>query len=277
MINAVLYIILIIIILIFALFFKMNNLTKNISITNIQLLKDYLCLNYKKRNFNKNKLNNNIKNTNKIKNNAFFNILYIKLKHIHISKKIKKYIKEKNKTYVEKRNLTAYKNLYEISLIIEKKINKNKQTYRSINNECLIETIANSFAHLILLKKQFNVYESFRELTSVVKVYKKEADILSYLIISKLINIFIELHKDLLKIKKDVFKGYKLKKYKKINRLSSATIYGIYLKNPNRTKILFSNQDLVINETTKLINELDLIYFKQRIIFNYISYINKSL
>lgn len=264
----------------FAVFFYMNNLHKNnVNFKQLSLI-DYLLLNYKKRNFNKINSKNITKKHNYTIKTAKYNINYVKykkLKVIHYKTQLKNSLKEKHKTFVEQKNMKLTLSLLNLLKKIEPIINKNKLKYRSVKNECLIETVASSFSHSILLKENFNVFESFKDLTKVIRVYKKEAEILNVLIIANLINLYLLLQKDIKKIKANINKGAKTKSKTILNNKPNAFIYGAYLFNQSSTKLLYNKKESIILATTSVLNELDHIYYKQRIIFNYISYLSKSL
>ncbi|MBR2909742.1 MAG: hypothetical protein IKC11_05310 [Clostridia bacterium] len=158
---------------------------------------------------------------------------------------------------------------------VQNKINKNKNTYRSISNQTIIEDIAEVYANEILTKNYFNTFEAFYSLTKLIKIYKKEAEILNLLLISKLTNIYIKLSRNLKEIKRLVILGSITKKASK--KSSPALIYGIKLLNKNSNTILIKNQLNYVSATTKTLSILDEILIKQNIIYRYILTLSKGL
>lgn len=257
----------------FFFYYDKNNFCNfNINIFN---LKDYIYNSLKKCNLSQNSIKKPPQNHSKRKNNA--NIVnYKRLNKTRIYN-ILCNLKIKKQTYVEQQNSCFYDSILKLSKIIQHKINRNKNSYRAINNECLIETVASSYAHAILVEKQINIFDNFRELIKFTKVYKKEAAILNLLLINKLIELFIILHQDIDNIKLKINKGKKQKKYKHISKLTNAEIYGIFLFNSSSTKLIGNNKKIIIKATTSVLNELDEIYNKQRIIFNYINFLYSGI
>ena len=213
-----------------------------------------------------------LKNSNHNANNGD------KLTYLHLKRKnqISKFISLTNSSYLIYTERLLYHvniNLAKIIQETDNKLNNNKQKYRAIRRECIIETVANSYAHAVLLQDQFNVFESFKNLCQIVKVYKKEAEVLSTLIIANLVTIYIELLKDIKRIKNEIKKGSKIKRTK--NNMSAGNIYGCYMFNPSFTKLYTLNPMNVIQSTSSLIDELDHIYLKQKTIYNYINFLHK--
>lgn len=199
---------------------------------------------------------------------------YKKLKTSYLSFCLKSKNKQKP-TYVEMNNQRITNHIYSLTKQIDNKINSEKRTFRSIGGECLIETIASSFANAVLIENDFNMFSNFKELCMFSKVYKKEAEILNILIISKLIEIYLILQKQIYDVKKKVFQGKKLKHIKK--NTPAETIYGTYLLNKSASKIFIeSNQDIV-KATNIVLENLDEIEQKQKLIFRHIKLLEKTL
>jgi len=234
--------------------------------------------NNKKRKINNILMQNNTKTSNirhfaaKINKN---NISYKQLKKTNNNHLFIKYINEKHKTFVEQKNYKLLLKLFEIYKNIKPTINKNTNKYRYINKDCFIESIASSFSYSILIKENFNIFQNFQIIASKIKIYKKEAVILKNLIIVKLIDIYLTLQKDIYLIKSNINKGAKAKSIN--NNQHPAFIYGSFLFNQSSTKIFIDKKDLIIKSTTKTLNDLDHIYYKQRIIFNYIKYLSENI
>ncbi len=179
--------------------------------------------------------------------------------------------------YVEKNNSKYTKTLLALAPIIQSKINYNDNKYRAIKDECIIETVANSYAHAVLLKDSFNMFESFKNLCSLVKVYKKEAEILSYLVASNLLIIYFKLCDDIVAFKKKIKVGANLKSYKRAKLKDSFVYYGAFMFNPSATKILNNNSDQIICHTNKVLSELEQIENKQKIIYKYITFLYNGI
>jgi len=271
-------IIIISLIAICSILFSCGKKEKNNNIINSKNLFEYINQNIKKRKTNYEKLKNNTilyknnKISAKIQKDNY--ITYKRIPKTNIGKTLKKFFIQNNKTYVEFENGKYSKQLIKLAVPVENFINKNKNTYRAINNECIVETVANSYAHAILIEDKFNIFENFSNLTKLIKVYKKEAEILNHLVILKLLELYTLLQKDIYYIKKDIFKGAKAKK---INSITPAFIYGVYLFNPASTKLLLNKFELVKNCTTRLIEELDNISYKQKIIYKYTRFLSNGI
>lgn len=246
---------------------------KNENIINFRLLKYYIMHRNKKRICNTH-FPSFLCNCNNFENNFVnfkekCNIKYKQLEYCFLTKLFTP--QTKNTTYVENINKQRTLFLKEISFSIEDKINNNINKYRAINHECIIETVAKSYAHAVLLENKFDMFENFKELSLIVKVYKKEAEVLNNLVIAKLIEIYIKLENDIFKIKKDINAGERCKHTSKNS--SNAKIYGIYLKNKSASKLFYNNKFDIIKSTSNLISELDEICYKQKIIYNYVKYL----
>lgn len=207
-------------------------------------------------------------------NNAKNNIKYIKLKPCYISFETQKFEMQKL-TYVEQNNLAFSKHIQNISPKIENKINNCKQTFRSVGNQCLIETVATSFANATLVEDRFDMFSAFKNFSNVVKVYKKEAEILSFLIIKNLISIYVILQKEIYKIKKGVLLAKHTKHLSK--KSTSAKIYGTYMFNKSASKLLIKSGADIISATNNILDELDTIEYKQKIIYRYIRLLEKTI
>ena len=207
-------------------------------------------------------------------NNSKNNMKYAKLKPCYISFETQKFERQKL-TYVEQKNLAFSKHIQNISPKIENKINNCKQTFRCVGNQCLIETVATSFANATLVEDRFDIFSAFKNFSNVVKVYKKEAEILSFLIIKNLICIYVILQKEIYKIKKGVLLA------KHANHLSKkstpAKIYGTYMFNKSASKLLIKSGADIISATNNILDELDTIEYKQKIIYRYIRLLEKTL
>lgn len=254
-----------------------HNLKRQDKVVSHNTLEKYLLQQNKKRNLRQFECKNAYHNHYLCKLFAFFNknkIKYSKLKPCFISFEIGK-IETKNLTYVEQNNFNFTKHIQSISSKIENKINNCKQKYRSINNECIIETVAISFANATLVEDRFDMFSCFKKLSSVAKVYKKEAEILSFLIIKNLISIYFLLQKEIYSIKRKVLKA---KNSTHLSKNSSyAKIYGTYLLNKSASKLLFKSGADIANATNKILDELDQIEHKQKIIFRYIKLLEKTI
>jgi len=251
-----------------------NKTTNKNNPVNVFLLKEHIKSVLKKRNFDYKNIKKHPKHIKNQKNNSK-SLTYKKIKKTNIYDFFP-FIKTKQQTYVEQINKPFYLYIFETAKYIQLKINKNKLKYRSINNECLIETIATSFAHAILKEEKINIFEKFEELSKNIKIYKKEALVLNTLLICKLIEIFVFLHNNIQEIKYKIIQGAKQKKYKHPLKLSVHEIYGIYMFNKSSTKLLRNNKELIVNATTYLLKELDEICYKQKIIYNYIKFLYKD-
>lgn len=257
---------------------KNNKNNKTIS---YKLLASYISQENKKRNlqsicrkfkpksiiFTKNTQNSFIKQkTNKTK--------YQILSRSYLSFKTEKLI-QKNQTYAEKINNNFSKEISKLSIVIDKIINNKKSTFRSMNNECIIETVARSFANATLTEERFDMFLCFKTLSTKVKIYKKEAEILSCLVIKNLIELYVVLQEEIFKIKKQVIKA------KHIKHLSPnakpPTIYGTFLLNKSASKLLLKSRQNVIDATSIVISELDTLCYKQKIIYRYIKFLEKTL
>lgn len=239
-----------------------------------KLLPEYISSFYKKRKTNtksseKQQQNTNIssffvKNKKQLRKNK---ISYQKLERSFLSFEMSKF-ERKNPTFVEQNNLKFSKILESISKDVDEKINSNNQKYRTINNQCLIETVATSFANATITESEFNMFSSFKKICSLVKIYKKEAEILNTLVIAKLIKLYCILQNEIQKIKQQVLSG---KKVKRLNKKSSPEkIYGVYLFNKSALKILLKSEHNVANATNNVLQKLDEIQNKQKIIFRYV-------
>ena len=274
------------VIILLCLFIFNKKPNKQHQIISVNLLDKYIGENLKKRKISNNifkkafkidVLNKNNANDKKLEINKENNLTYKKLSKVNIYRKFLKHTSNnKSQIYVELKLREENENLTQVALFIENKINSNTNFYRAIFDETIIETVATSYAHAVLIKDNFNMFESFKTLTSLVKVYKKEAEILNLLVIEKLLEIYLKLTYDIAKIKKEVIKGGKLKKLNS-KTISPAIIYGVYMFNPCGMKLLLSSNKNIILVTTALLNELDEIYLKQKIIYRYIRLLFKGI
>lgn len=196
------------------------------------------------------------------------------LSRSYLSFKTEKLI-QKNQTYAEKINNNFSEEISKLSIVIDKIINNKKSTFRSKNNECIIETVARSFSNATLTEERFDMFSCFKTLSTKVKIYKKEAEILSCLVIKNLIELYVVLQEEIFKIKKQVIKA------KHIKRLSPnakpTTIYGTFLLNKSASKLLLKSKQNVIDATNLVISELDSLCYKQKIIYRYIKFFEKTL
>lgn len=243
-----------------------NDLNKYINHKNIKRKSINKNVNYNNQNTN---LLKNINNKQKIKQQKYY---YKKLQNINISHKIQAISKQKHKIYTQINKKQQLIKLINISKTIEKSITKNNIFFRAINNECIIETVAKSYAKAILTNENFNVFENFKQLCTLTKVYKKEAEVLNCLIIKELILLYIDLNSYIENLKKKILKGKKVKKLK--NKSNHYIIYGIYLFNPKATKLLFDKKQALINSTNLILEELEYIDKNQNILYKYILFLH---
>lgn len=202
-------------------------------------------------------------------------LVHLCLHKCNIHKHLSSFLQIKKPIYPERQNLKQIKEMLPIIREVQNKINKNKNTYRSISNQTIIEDIAEVYANEILTKNYFNTFEAFNSLTKLIKIYKKEAEILNLLLISKLTNIYIKLSRNLKEIKRLVILGSITKKAS--DKSSPALIYGIKLLNKNSNTILIKNKLNYVSATTKTLSILDEILIKQNIIYRYILTLSKGL
>ncbi len=238
-------------------------------------LLDYILSLCKKRKFALAEVKNTVQNTQTTQNKPHYTdkIEYKKLKPFKIFKPLKAYSQSKNKTYVENELASKTKALISICPLIEGKINKNINRYRAIGGQTIIEAVATSYAEEVLVLPSFDMFENFRNLTRLVKVYKKEAEILNILVISKLLQIYLKLGQDIIKIKSDIKKASHCIVRTKT---SPAYIYGLYKFNKQSSRFALK-KDEVIFAVNQLLSELDQIYEKQRVVYNYIKYLYKGI
>lgn len=251
-----------------------DKFSKNKNTISIKLLPEYIYSFYKKRKCNNKtheKTHQNtessdffLKNKNKLQKNK---ITYQRLNQSFLSFEMSKF-KSKNLTYVERNNLKFSKLIENFSKEIDDKINSNKQKYRAINNQCLIETVATSFANATITEDEFNMFSSFKKICSLVKIYKKEAEILNVLVIAKLINLYCILQDEIQKMKHQIISAKNTKKLKRNS--PPEKVYGVYLFNKSATKIILKSNFNIINATNNILQKLDEIQNKQKIIFRYI-------
>lgn len=208
----------------------------------------------------------------KIKNKNKFKYMY--LEESFLSLKTKKF-QTKNTTYVEHANFSKYKKLQELSVLVDKKINNSKIKYRAINNQCVIETVAESFANAILIEDKFDVFSCFKKLSSIVKIYKKEAEILNYLLAKQFIELFMILQTEVYEIKQKILSAKNIKKLPKRKTCPEIT-YGIYLFNQSATTLILKNNLDVKSATTTVLEKLDDILYRQTILFRYLTLIEKT-
>lgn len=260
----------------FSVAFKLKK-EKEFKSISVKKLKEYLQLKQNKKRKTNNKTHE-ISKQNSIfvkyfqKRNNKLN--YKKLKTSYLSFCLKSKNKQKQ-TYVEMNNQRITNHVYSLTKQIDNKINSEKRTFRSIGGECLIETIASSFANAVLIENDFNMFSNFKELCMLSKVYKKEAEILNILIISKLIEIYLILQKQIFDIKKKVLHGKKLKHIKK--NTPAETIYGTYLLNKSASKIFIETNQDIVKATNIVLEKLDEIEQKQKLIFRHIKLLEKTL
>lgn len=252
------------------LYFFRGKIIQNKTFLPIKKLNEYIL------NFNKKRkiiIKHNKKHIFFLKNEKYFKndcIKYKFLEQTNIYKKISKLKHKKPFIYTEWQLYKFDKIIKTISKNTQEKINYNNEKYRSINNLCLIETIASSFANSVLITDNFNMFASFKKLTEFFKVYKKEAKILGTLVIKDLIEIYFRLSMDLYNLKKQILRAGN-KKHFKIEKMNHTEIYGLYLFNPNASKFLNKLQTTtIIKATSSVINRIDENFYKQKIIFKYI-------
>lgn len=194
-------------------------------------------------------------------------IFYKQINHSSLYKKIQRETHENN-LYVENITHINIEDVQHITKSAEEKINMQSEKFRYLNGKCIIETVASSFAHSVLTKDNFDMFKSFKDLSLIMKVYKKEAEMLSYLVIRELAKIYIKLMHDTEKIKKQIIRAGK---YKVITgKVTPAKVYGIYMFNKSAIKLFYRYNLNIETATTSLINELDTICYKQKIIYKYI-------
>lgn len=244
--------------------------SQNTELIKYNQLKNYINLKNKKRIFRVNKCKNTDKTTN-IHYKLYKTFNYKKLDRSYLSVNFYLYKENKYTTYVERENMNVNNNLKIIAKEIDFKINHCQNKFRALKNQCIVETIAKSYAHAILIENNFNVFKEFKELSMQTKIYKKEANFLKILIIANLIDIYKKLQNDIICIKKHIInnknclffkRGYKYEK-----------MYGMYLFNKSNSQYLLNNKFCIINATKHVINELDEICLKQKIIYNYIKFL----
>lgn len=259
---------------------KLKNEDKSKTIS-FKLLASYISQENKKRKFTKNTCKIPLYNgcsPTKTQNNKIYcqkqEIVYRKLKPSYLCFETKNLI-QKKQTYAEQINNKFSKEIPKLSNIIDNKINNINQKFRSINNECIIETVAASFAQATLTEEQFDMFTCFKNLSTLVKVYKKEAEMLSFLVIKNLIELYVILQNEIFKIKKQVLKSKHIKRLRKNS--SPASIYGTYLLNKSASKILLRSKHDIEQATSLVISELDTICYKQKIIYRYIRLLQKTL
>jgi len=259
------------------LFFKNRKIDKSI---NYKLLNEYISQEKINRKSNVKNTQNELKSakiqpkTLKTPNNLKkCEITYKPLEVCVLSKKMRHKGQEKI-TYIERENKERTEFVMSLLKKLEERINSNNQLFRAINNECIIETVASSYAHAILIEENFNIFSKFKELSMLVKVYKKEAAVLGALVMKDLAMIYLELIKDTNKIKSEIFKGERAAVL--IKKPSFAKIYGICLLNKSASKLILKyNLDARL-ATSSVICELDQIGYKQRIIHNYLALLSKA-
>jgi len=204
-------------------------------------------------------------------------LYYKKLSKFTLTKKIKKiYSLNTNLVYSETNTRNHYKLLLPLSIKTQKEINHNKTTYRAIGKNCLIENVAFNLAKGVLVKDKFDIFKEFESYCSFTKVYKKEAKILNTLVVCELLKIYYKLAKDVLVLKLKILRAKKLKTIKNPDQLCYQTIYGIYLFNKQGTKLIKQHNLDIIKATTEVINELDQISIKQKVIYNYLKLLSRS-
>lgn len=277
MIKACLFIFIIATFSAIILFITKNHNAKQDNIISHKSLDKYFLQGNKKRKLQheyseKTHYNNILRNFNA--NSAKNKIKYAKLKPCYISFETQKFNRQKL-TYVEQNNFAFSKYIQNISPKIENKINNCKQTFRSVGNQCFIETVAISFANATLVEDRFDMFSAFKNFSNVVKVYKKEAEILSYLIIKNLISIYVILQKEIYKIKKEVLLAKHTKHLSK--KSTPAKIYGTYMFNKSASKLLIKSGADIITATNNILDELDAIEYKQKIIYRYIRLLEKTI
>ncbi len=202
-------------------------------------------------------------------------IFYKRLKRGDFSGEFIKVIKSKNSVYTERQSFEKTLYLYELSKKIENLVKQEKSTYRAVGRRTIIENIAICYSNEILVSDSFNVYDNFKMLSTIFKIYKKEAEVLNLLLIKNLLLIYTKLAKDVLKIKRQISVGAKLKILSA--RDKPAVIYGAYLFNKNSTKLFLKSKADIKSATTTILNELDEIYKKQVVVYNYINFLYKGI
>lgn len=236
----------------------------------------YISQQNKKRNFNTQTSEIQHKNSNylskSLKNKNKFKYKKLKQSYLSLNMKIKK---SNNLTFVERNNQKLTNHLFLLSKKIDNKINSEKRTFRSISGECLIETIATSFANEVLIEEEFNMFSSFKQICTFSKIYKKEAEILNILIIAKLIDIYQILQNQIYDIKKKVLQGKTLKHIKK--NTPDETIYGAYILNKSASKLFMTTKTNIIKATNNVLEKLDEIEEKQKKIFCHVRLLEKTL
>lgn len=212
-----------------------------------------------------------------ILNNKKKMLSYKKLSYINTTKKLKKHAKIKNAIYTEIKTKHHFDLLIPLSKKIQIKIKHTTTKYRAMGNTCIIEKVAKYLANGVLVKEQFNIFEEFKNLSEVSRVYKKEAKILNTLIILELLKIYICLANDVLSIKNKVLKAKKIKRIAKNKNLSPPTIYGIFLLNKQGMKFITENNLNIQKATTSIIEDLDQLFIKQKVVFNYIKFLSADV
>lgn len=235
---------------------------------------------------------------NKKRNNADYNKTFLKYNHnvnahnntvllkFSKSKLVKKHyspIKQNNNKnahflYFEHNIAIFYTYLNKFCSKSYKTVKQNNLLYRSINKTPIIQIIAEHFSTQVLVRKNFNVFNEFKKLTNNFKIYKKEALIFKDILIIELFNQFKKLQNNINLIKKDIETAKNTTKIKQNKKYSPAFIYSLYKFNNCSSKFFNANTKLdIISSTNQLLNELDFIYEKQRVIANYICYLNKKV
>lgn len=261
----------------FAIFFitYSKNKRKNINPINFKCLANYIEQLTKKRKINANidkkrYQNSNLKQyfANSLKNKKQIKIKYIQLKESFLQFEAPKN-NNKKLTYVEQKSKADINRVIKIARLVDIKINRCKEKFRSINNQIIIEIIATSFANALLIEDNFNVFSAFKELSQMIKVYKKEAEILSYLLVQKLITIFFILQREVDSIKQQIIQAKYIKKIR-CKKPSSEMIYGIFMFNNSATKLILKNNLNVNKATSDVLQKLDDNLYRQKNIYKYI-------
>ncbi len=226
---------------------------------------------FKKRNFDENKVKNSSKTPKQAEKSNKITFSYKPLKTYNISKKLLSISKCERKTYVELALKNKTKTIVELVSRAEKKLNSSSEKYRSFQKETMVESLANFFSHEIISQENYDVFENFKKLSSVFKIYKKESDILGALLSINLATIYFKMLAEISADKKLILRGASATRLK--SSASFQEVYGAFLFNKNSTKI-FSCGNFNINlSTTLLIQKLDESLCKMKLIYRHINFL----
>ncbi len=213
-----------------------------------------------------NKFCNNFNSLKSLSTNPLIKYYYLPLTKSNISTLTKRMLKNKNNKIFPLKHI--YKNkdyLMTISKFVDYKINSNKQTFRTKNENIIVENIAYIISKTIYHNEKYKIYFNYKLANNMFSLKIKEHKVFKYLLGKFLIYELYTIYDEIYHIS-NIIQKYKKRKiniiYKK-NIYNIAKFYSIFKYNNNSTKLTF-NQKINRADIVKILFE-ELFFAEQKI------------